>query len=205
MRIFPSGAPLPGGQAHGGAVRGGPLRDQLRRRLSGDSEVELVLDEGVEGPGGLAVFIIVIATLLEHIGDLLIGPALAGPDLPDALQQLVEVVPAEGAAVFQHLIVEDEALLDVFLQRFGGPLAEPGGLLGVHPIAHGDDGVQVVVLQGAADLPGALLTNHRDFLGSCLRRQLLLSVDVFQMQEMLSVEQSNSSAMPLWVSQKVSS
>lgn len=38
------------------------------------------------------------------------------------------------------------------------------------------------MLQGAADLPGALLTNHRDFLGSCGRIQLFFGVDVFQVQ-----------------------
>ena len=36
-------------------AKSGYIHDQLRRRLSGDGEVELVLDEGVEGPGGLAV------------------------------------------------------------------------------------------------------------------------------------------------------
>ena len=111
------------------------------------------MDEGVEGLGGVAVFVIVVAALLKDVRDLLIGPALAGPDLPDTLQQLVEIVPAEGAAVLHQLVVEDEALLDVLFQRFGSPLAEAGGLFGVDPVAHCNDGVQVVVVQGAADLP----------------------------------------------------
>ena len=171
---------LPGGQAHGGAVQSSPFRNQLRRRLAGDGKVQLVLYEGIEGFCGLAVLVVVIAALFKHIGDLLIGSALAGPDLPDALQQFVEVVPAKGLAVFQHIVIEDKALGDVLFQCLGRPLAEPSGLLGVHPVAHGDDGVQVVVLQGTAHPPGALLLNCFHFGNGCVSGEFLLLVDILQ-------------------------
>ena len=141
--------------------------------------MELVLYKGVKGAGGVAVFVVVAAALLKDIGNLLIGAALAGADLPNALEQLVEVIFSEGTAVFQHFVVEHKALLDVLPQRLGRPLAEPGGLLGVHPVAHGDDGVQIVVLQLPADFPISLFANHREFLGSCLRGQFFLCIDVF--------------------------
>ena len=63
-------------------------------------------------------------------------------------------------------------------------------------LSHDNDGVQLVVLQGAANLSGAFLTNYREFLGSCLRRQLIFRINIFRCRESLSVVQSNSSAVP---------
>jgi len=37
---------------------------------------------------------------------------------------------------------------------------EPDGLFGVNPVAHGDKGVKIVVIQVTLDLPGALLANY---------------------------------------------
>ena len=125
--------------------------------------MQLVLHEGIKGFCGLTVFVVVIAALLEHVGDLLIGSALAGADLPDALQQLIEVILAEGAAILHHFVVEDEALLDVLFERFRRPLTEAGGLFGVDPVAHGNDGVEIVVL-GLIVLP--ICGSCRDFLGN---------------------------------------
>ena len=62
--------------------------------------MQLVLYEGIEGLCRLTIFVVIIAALLEDIGYFLIGPALTGTDLPDALQQLVKVVLAERTAVF---------------------------------------------------------------------------------------------------------
>ena len=57
--------------------------------------MQLVLHEGVECFRGLAVFVIVVAALLKHIGNFLVSPALAGPDLPDAFQQFIKVIFAK--------------------------------------------------------------------------------------------------------------
>ena len=110
--------------------------------------MQLVLHEGVEGLCRLAVFVVIIAALLEDIGYFLIGAALAGANLADALQQLAEVILAERAAIFHQVIVEDKALLDVLFQRLRRPLAEARGLLGVHTIADRDDGVEVIEIGG---------------------------------------------------------
>lgn len=67
------------------------------------------------------------------------------------------VVPAAG---FLHpSIVEDETLDQVFPQVGGGPLPELGAAQGAHPVAHGQDHVEVVVLEGAFDLTRRLLAN----------------------------------------------
>ena len=92
----------------------------------------------------LAVFVVVVAALLEHVRNLLIGVALAGADLPDALQQFVEVVPTKGAAVLHQLVVEDKTLLDVLAQRPGGPLAEARRFFGVDTAAYSDDRVEMI-------------------------------------------------------------
>ena len=62
--------------------------------------MELILHKRIEGLCRLTIFVVIIAALLEDIRDFLIGPALAGTDLPDALQQLVKVVLTERTAVF---------------------------------------------------------------------------------------------------------
>ena len=76
---------LPCGQAHGGAVQRCPLGNQLCRRHAGDGIVQLVLHEGIERFRGFAVFVVVVAALLKHIGNFLVSSTLAGADFPDAL------------------------------------------------------------------------------------------------------------------------
>ena len=139
---------LPCGKPHRGTLQRCPLGNQLRGSLAGDGIMQLVLYEGIEGLCRLTIFVVIIAALLEDIGYFLIGAALAGANFPDALQQLVKVVLAEGAAVLHQLVVEDEALLNVLLQRLRRPLAEACGLLGVHAVTHGDDGVEVIKIGG---------------------------------------------------------
>ena len=110
--------------------------------------MQLILHEGIEGLCRLTIFVVIIAALLEDIGYFLIGAALAGANFPDALQQLVEVILAEGAAILHQLVVEDEALLDVLFERLRRPLTEACGLLGVHAVTHGDDSVEVIKIGG---------------------------------------------------------
>ena len=80
------------------------------------------------------------------------------PDVLDAAQQLIEIV--EGQVwVLQALVVEHESFDDVFAQALGGPNTKLGGNARLDAVAHRDDGVEVVVLEGSADLPGAFLAN----------------------------------------------
>lgn len=69
---------------------------------------------------------------------------LAGPDLANALEKLVKVVLAEPPTLLQPLVVEYEALDDEFPQRPGSPYAELSRLSAVHPVAYGNDGIEVV-------------------------------------------------------------
>ena len=51
-----------------------------------------------------------------------------------------------------------------------------------HPVADGQDGVEVVVIDQPPHLPPALGLNRQVLLDSCLRAQLLFLVDVLEMQ-----------------------
>ena len=146
LKNFAVGRTLPSGQSHGRTVQRCPLSDQLGSGLSGHGKVQLVLHEGIKILGRLTILVIVIAALLKHIGNLLVGAALAGADLADALEQFIKVVPTKGLTVFEHIIVEYKAFLDVLFERLGCPLAKAGGFLGVDPIAHGDNGIKIVVI-----------------------------------------------------------
>ena len=168
LENFAVGRTFPSGQSHGRTVQRCPLSNQLGSGLAGHGKVQLVLHKGIKILGRLTILVIVIAALLKHIGNLLVGAALAGADLTDALEQFIKVVPTKGLAVFEHVIVEYKAFLDVLFECLGCPLAEAGGFLGVDPIAHGDNGIKIIVVQRTAHLSGTLLTNYRNFLGSCL-------------------------------------
>lgn len=109
--------------------------------------MQLVLHKGIEGFRCLAVFVVIIAALFKDIRNFLIGPPLTGTNFPNPFQKFVKVIPAKGAAVLHHLIVENKALLNVLFQRFCCPLAEPGGFFGVDTVAYGDDGIEIVEIR----------------------------------------------------------
>jgi hypothetical protein len=68
--------------------------------------VQLVLHDLEEGLGRLGVLVVVDAALLVDVGDLQVEAALAGADLTDPLEQLVEVVLAEAFVQLQPLVIE---------------------------------------------------------------------------------------------------
>ena len=112
--------------------------------MPGDGVVHLVLDRGVEVLGHGRVLVVVEAALLEYVGDLEPHAPLARADVADAGEQLVEVVLAEGPAVLEHVVVEDETLGDVLLEGRRGPLAETGRAQRVHAVSDGNDGIERV-------------------------------------------------------------
>lgn len=73
----------------------------------------------------------------------------------DGLAQFSQLFPLG----FQALLVQGVPLHQIVFQALGGPLAELDGALGTHPVAHGDNGIQVVMLEIALDLPFALGSN----------------------------------------------
>ena len=91
--------------------------------------MQFVLHKSVKGLRRFTVLIVVVTALFKDVRNFLISPTLAGADLADALEQLVEVVLAKGTAALQHVVVEDEALLNKLLQGLGRPLAKPVAFL----------------------------------------------------------------------------
>ena len=167
----------PSCQTHEGLLGVGPLVNDLGGRLACGGEVQVILNDFVEELSFLAVAPIIAAALLEDIGDLLVGTALARPYLPDPFQQLIEIVLPESAAVFELGIINDEALDDEFPQRRRGPDAEVGGLERIDPIAYGDCCIEVVVAGGVGfSVGGSCFQNGNN----CGLKQLARCEDVFE-------------------------
>lgn len=80
------------------------------------------------------------------------------PDLSDALDELVEAALLEVRLAL--LVVEDETLDHELAQRRCGSDAELRGLVAVDAVANHDDGIEVVELDCARDLPLALGSNR---------------------------------------------
>ena len=148
LRILPSGACFHVVRPHGELRRVGRSVDKLRSGLPSDGPMQLVLHGGEEILRQRRTGVVIDREGV-NIGDFLVEAAFAGPNLADALQQFVEIVLAEDLlALFQPLIVEDEAFDDEFPQGLGRPNAKLGSLVAVDAVADGDDGVEVVVLCG---------------------------------------------------------
>lgn len=61
-------------------------------------------------------------------------------------------------------------------------MSKSRGTLAVDPIANRDDGVKVVVLDGAKGSAGTFLADYRQILGSCRLLKLAFGVDLVQMK-----------------------
>src|ERR1041385_872870 len=181
LEDLPLGRVLPRREPHRGLLSVSALRDQLRGGLARDRPVQLVLHGLEERLCDLGVLVVVDAALLVNVGDLQVEPSLAGADLTDPLEQLVEVVPAEALVQLQPLVVEDEPLDDELPQGLGRPDAELRCLRAVDPVADRDDRIEVVEHNVARDLAAALGSNYPDFPESCLLDQLTTSENVAEM------------------------
>lgn len=109
--------------------------------------MQLVLDDPEE-LGGLRQCRRVVGRHREDLAHPQIHPALAGPDVADTFQQLIKAVRHGGTGdgrVLQALVVQREALDQILAQALGGPAAELRAACGPNPIAHGQDGIEVVV------------------------------------------------------------
>ena len=111
-----------------------------------DRPVELVLHHRKKPSGGLGCQFVVDRLGLD-VCDLLVEFALAAPDLPNALELLLEVLLAEDRAiVLQPLVIHREALDCEGFEDAGSPLPALDRPLGVDFVPNGDDGRKVVVL-----------------------------------------------------------
>jgi len=109
----------------------------------------------------------------------LIKKPLGKADFADARLQLVEV--GHVASGFHALVIQGKALDDVFLEDGCRPDAELRGAFGVHAVADGDDGVEVVKIEFARDIPVAFTLNYSKFSSSCEFLQFSALVDFLQM------------------------
>src|SRR5690606_31990307 len=142
---------------------------------AGGGVVHLVLHDGEEALGGLLALAVVHGQG-EDLADALVDPRLAGADVADAGQQLVEVV--DGTAVpLEPFVVQREALDQVFGQTGRGPLAELGAAVGAHPVADGEDRLQAVVIHVAAHAAGTLPLNYSELPNGSFRFDLTVPVD----------------------------
>ena len=91
----------------------GPCRDDFCGGLSGHGVDEEILDGGEEDLRS-RVSPVVVAAECEEVPHLLVEALFGGPDVPDALQHLVEVIWA-AVGVLHALIIHHEAFDEVFL------------------------------------------------------------------------------------------
>lgn len=75
------------------------------------------------------------------------------------VESFVEIVFAESRVELEPFVVEDVALDDELFESLRRPDAEPGGLGAVDAVARGNDGVEAVEFDFAANLAIALGLN----------------------------------------------
>ena len=76
------------------------------------------------------------------------------------------------SSLSKSLSVQHVPLDGKLLEHLRGPLAKLRRPFGVHAIAHGDDGVEVVEIDVPRDLPFAFGLNYSEFPNSWLTAQL---------------------------------
>jgi hypothetical protein len=86
--------------------------------------------------------------------------------------RLIIVLAEDLLALLEPGVVQHEAFDDEFPQRFCGPDAKLRGLIAVHPVAHGDDGVQVVVF-GPVFLPSEAVCSKMELTESSFSSPVL--------------------------------
>ena len=138
----------------------GALGDEFGDGLACRCPVQFVLYDleelqclGVVGP--------VICRKDEDVAHLEIHALLAGADVADAFEQFIEIIGHAGAGlVFQALVVENKAFLQVFLETGRGPLAESRAAMGADAVTDCDDHFQAVILDRTAYLAHAFRSNY---------------------------------------------
>ena len=119
--------------------------DDFRCRLACDGEMEFVLHHCIETTRFVRMLVVIDAALRKNIGNLLPDTPLAGADGAYPLQEFAEIIFAEcRLALLQTIVIEDETFQHVFLEHLRRPDPALRGTLGIHTIADGDDGVEIV-------------------------------------------------------------
>ena len=140
---------LPGSQAHVILRVVGALHDELGGGVPVYGKVHLVLHHRIEAFGGGGGAVVVDSGGVQ-VGDLLIELALAGTDLPDALQLFLKVFVGQIGALLEPFVVHDPAANGVLRCDLIDPFAELNGALGVDLEADRDDHLKRVMVGGIA-------------------------------------------------------
>jgi len=77
----------------------------------------------------------------------LVKPAFAESDLPDFFQQPFKIVFPKKRTVFHAFPVKHIALNRKFSQHAGCPLSKLSGPFGIDPVAHGNNGIDVIEIR----------------------------------------------------------
>ena len=94
------------------------------------------------------------------VGNLLIEAAFGGPDVPDAFEQLVEIVCAEASPFFEPFVVHRKALDEILVKTLGGPSSKLCAATGAYAVADRKNHLQVVVIDLAGNLSLAFGLNY---------------------------------------------
>ncbi len=105
-------------------------------------EMQLILDGREKLPGDVGVGVVVDAGR-ENVKHFLPENLLAGPDVPDSLKKLFEVVASSGS--LEQIIIHREFLDEVLTKPLRCPDAKLRAAVGFHSVADRDDDVVVVV------------------------------------------------------------
>lgn len=95
--------------------------------------------------GGLGGLVVVDATLLVDIRDFEVETALARPDFPDALDELIEVVRTEADVELEAFVVQHETFDDELSKCVGCPDTKLRRLRAVDTVPNRDNRIEVVV------------------------------------------------------------
>ena len=91
--------------------------------------------------------VIINAAFRINVGNLLIEPAFAHPDFPNPLQQFVEIILAKKLfTLLKAFIVKNKTFDNKFLQGFGCPYTELGGLLRIDSVTDRNNRIKTIKL-----------------------------------------------------------
>lgn len=113
---------------------------------------ELLRRSRVSDPNG-----VIVDGCGVDVRHLLVEVPLGSPDVPDALQQFLEVA---GSPFLQSLIIDGKAFLYVLMQSLCRPTTESRGHWRLDSIADCYDNVEIVVIYVAFDLSVAFFANY---------------------------------------------
>ena len=164
-----------GGQSHKFFLRIGACVNDLRRGLSMNGIVNLILDflEKLNRDFRLGVIVNTGRVDFKHLS---IKHLLGSADVADAFQQLLEVSAA--AQIFQALIIQSKALSHILLQNPRCPNTKLHAVLRFHTVADRNDDIKIIVIH----LIGLAVSGSCcKICNNCFSLQFALSENVLDM------------------------